>query len=99
MTGKRGRPRNSEDVRWQHAQTARRTVDEELAEMRGCGLNLHLGAIGRAARRLKISPRTLKRRLALAPAADPDERLTWDEWQEIAQGDADMARWEAQNDK
>ena len=43
MTGKRGRPRNSEDERWQHAQTARRTVDEELAEMRGCGLNLHLG--------------------------------------------------------
>ena len=34
MTGKRGRPPDSEDERWQRAQTARRTVNEELAAMR-----------------------------------------------------------------
>jgi hypothetical protein len=38
MTGKRGRPSYSEDERWQRAQTARRTVNEELAAMRHDGL-------------------------------------------------------------
>ena len=30
---RRGRPPDPEDERWQRAQTARRTVDEELAAM------------------------------------------------------------------
>ena len=91
MTGKRGRPPDSEDERLQRAQTARRTVDEELAAMRRDGLMPSQGkANGRAARRLGISARTLKRLLALAPAGDWDEpRITWDEWKQSA------GRWEA----
>ena len=53
----------------QRAQTARRTVDEELAAMQRDGLMPSEGkAKANAARRLGISARTLERLLALAPA-------------------------------
>ena len=96
MTGKRGRPPVKEDERLQRAQTARRAVDEELAPMQRDGLiPLQGKAIGRAARRLEISVRTLKRLLTLAPAADPDEpRLTWDEWKQAEYDD-----WQADRRK
>ena len=68
MTGKRGRPPDPEDERWQRAQTARRTVDEELAAMQHDGLIPSPGkANNRAARRLGISTKTLKRLLAVDP--------------------------------
>jgi hypothetical protein len=91
MTGKRGRPPDVEVERWQRAQTARRTVDEELAAMQNYGLiRLPGKANDRAARRLGISTKTLKRLLALAPAADPwEDRLTWDEWQQVQRDWAD----------
>ena len=45
----------------------------------------------RAARRLGISTKTLKRWLALAPAVDPREeqppRYTWDEWKQAEHDD------------
>jgi hypothetical protein len=90
MTGKRGRPRNSEDELWQRAQTAQLTVNEELAAMQGCGLIPLPGkAKNRAALRLGVSMKTLMRLLALAPAPDPREEWIreWkqaelDDWQQ-----------------
>ena len=92
MTGKRGRPSYSEDERWQRAQTARRTVNEDLAAMRHDGLIPSSGrAKNRAALRLGISMKTLNRLLAMAPAADP--RYTRDEWKQAEYDDwqADLA--------
>ena len=40
---RRGRPPDPEDGRWQRAQTARRTVDEELAAMQREGPYRHWG--------------------------------------------------------
>ena len=81
MTGKRGRKPISEVERLQQAQTARRVVDEELAAMRRAGQMPSKGkAKANAARRLVVSARTLERLLALAPVADDDPRMTWDEW-------------------
>lgn len=93
-----GRPPYSEDERWQRAQTARRTVNEELTAMQGSGLIRSPGkAIDRAARRLGISMKTVERLLAVAPAVDPrDEqppRCTWDEWKQAEYDD-----WQADQD-
>ena len=93
MTGKRGRPPDSEDERWRRAQTARRTVDEELAAMQREGPIKSLGkANDRAARRLGISMKTLKRLLAVDPRNEPPPKYTWDEWQQIQRDD-----WEVDN--
>ena len=96
---RRGRPPDPEDGRWQRAQTARRTVDEELAAMQRDGLATPLRgkAIERAARRLGNSRKTVERLLALAPAVDPrDEqppRYTWEEWKQAEYDD-----WQADQD-
>ena len=91
MTGKRGRPPDSEDERWQRAQTARRTVDEELAAMQSCGLIPLPGkANSRAARRLGISTKTLKRLLAVDPRDEQPLKLTRDEWKQ-----AEWDDWQA----
>ena len=93
MTG-RGRPPDSEDERWQRAQTARRTVDEELAAMQGCRLIPLPGkANSRAARRLGISTKTLKRLLAVAPRDEQPPKYTWDEWKQAEYDD-----WQADQD-
>ena len=66
MAGKRGRPRHLEGARWQHAQTARRMVDEEMAAMQVCGQTPSEGeAKKRVCRRLGVSPTTLNRLLKL----------------------------------
>ena len=94
MTGKRGRPPDLKDERWQRAQTARRTVDEELAAMQRDGLIPLPGkANDRAARRLGISTKTLKRLLAVDPRDDPPPKYTWDEWQQ-----AQLDDWQADRD-
>jgi len=88
MTGKRGRPRDLEDERWQRAQIARRTVDEELAAMQRDGLIKSPGkANNRAARRLGISTKTLKRLLAVDPRDEPSPKYTWDEWKQAEYDD------------
>ena len=93
---KRGRPPDSEDERWQRAQTARRTVDEELAAMQRDGLIPSPGkAKNRAARRLGISTKTLKRLLACSrPRMSGLLSCTWDEWKQAEWDDweADLAR-------
>ena len=88
---RRGRPPDPEDERWQRAQTARRTVDEELEAMRREGLIPSSGkANSRAARRLGISTKTLKRLLAVD---EPSPKYTWDEWKQAEYDDwqADLA--------
>jgi len=92
MTGKRGRPPDSEDERWRRAQTARRTVDEELAAMQRDGLIKSPGkANNRAARRLGISTKTLKRLLAVDPRNEPPPKYTSDEWKQAEYDD-----WQAE---